>query len=234
MIVEKSQKLVELSQHKKSLQTFAGHLQTIQTRQKQITDAIAIIQPLVEALKAFRKRGINNIDLTQKVEPILSLVINASDNLQNNPDWILEPKNFKRNILMSQLVHLKTLLEDQLSQSWKNYYDEQMPLTNNEILNVLVRVEDFKETVRQIQNLERDLKNVIYPKNNAEFEKCELKIERFKHFWYSLNSDDFPEAILHFLQAASDQGSSLNLLTPEVQNWINQNGISDSFKIRLT
>jgi len=99
MLLEKSQELVELSQRKKSLQSFAANLQIIQTKQKQITEAVAAIQLLVEALKAFRQRGINNIDLTRKVESILSFVINAEENLQNNSEWILDNKNFKGNIL---------------------------------------------------------------------------------------------------------------------------------------
>ena len=66
MLLEKSQELIELSQRKKSLQNFAVHLKIIQTRQQQINDALATIKPLVEALTAFRQRGIDNINLTQK------------------------------------------------------------------------------------------------------------------------------------------------------------------------
>jgi hypothetical protein len=233
MLLEKSQELIELSKRRKSLQSFAANLQTIQTRQKQITDALATIQPLFEALKAFRQRGINNIDLTQNVEYILSFVINAEENLQKNSDWILDNKNFKGNFLKSNVDSLKTTLEQQLTQAWKSYRDQQMPSTNNEILNLLAKVEAFKNTVRDIQIIDREIKNVIYPKNNAEFAVYERKIEQLKYYWNSLSSDEVPEAVLHFLRAAANQGAPLNLLTPEVQDWINQHGISDSLKIRL-
>lgn len=233
MLLEKSQELIDLSQHRKSLQNFVGYLKTIQTRQKQIADALATIQPLVEALKAFRQRGINNIDLTQKVESILSFVINAEENLQNNSEWILDNKNFKGNILKSNIDSLKTTLEQQLSEAWKSYRDQQMPSTNNEILNLLAKVEVFKNTVRDIQIIDREIKNVIYPKNNAEFAVYERKIEQLKYYWNSLSSDEVPEAVLHFIRAAANQGAPLNLLTSEVQDWINQHGISDSLRIRL-
>jgi hypothetical protein len=233
MLLEKSQELVELSQRKKSLQSFAANLQIIQTRQKQITDALATIQPLVEALKAFRQRGINNIDLTHKADSILSFVINAENNLENDSEWILDNKNFKGNILKSNIENLKVTLEQQLSESWKSYRDQQMPSTNNEILNLLAKVEAFKNTVRDIQIIDREIKNVIYPKNSAEFAVYERKIEQLKYYWNSLSSDEVPEAVLHFLRAAANQGAPLNLLTPEVQDWINQHGISDSLKIRL-
>ncbi|WGV24607.1 hypothetical protein [Halotia branconii] len=233
MLLEKSQELIELSQKKQALRKNLDNLQIIKTRQKQITEAIATIQPLVEALKAFRQRGINNVDLVQKAEPILNFILNAEDNLQKNSEWILDNKNFKGNILKSQVENLKTTLEQQLSEAWKSYRDQQMPSTNNEILNLLAKVEAFKQTVRQIQIIDGEIKNVIYPKNNAEFAVWERKIEQLKYYWNSLSSDEVPEAVLHFLRAAANQGAPLNLLTPEVQDWINQHGISDSLKIRL-
>jgi len=232
MIIEKSRKLVELSQLKKTLQKSLDDLQNVQTRQKQITEAVAAIQPLVEVLKAFRQRGIT-IDLTHKADKLLNFIINIEDEFSSNPDWIFDPENFQGNILKSQVVYLKTQLKEQLSESWKSYRDQKMPSTNNEVLKVLAKLEAFKKTVLQIQIIDRDIKNVTYPKNNAEFEMYELKIEQLNYSWKSLKSDEFPEAVSHFLQAASDQGSPLTLLTPEVQDWINQNGISDSFKIRL-
>ncbi|BAY89820.1 MULTISPECIES: hypothetical protein [unclassified Tolypothrix] len=233
MLLEKSQELIELSQRKKSLQNFAANLQIIQTRQKQITDAVVTIQPLVEALKAFRQRGINNIDLTHKAESVLNFILNAEDNLQKNSDWILDNKNFKGSFLKSNIDSLKTTLEQQLSEAWKSYRDQQMPSTKNEILNLLAKVEAFKHTVLQIQIIDGEIKNVTYPKNNAEFAIYERKIEQLKYYWNTLSSDEVPEAVLHFLRAAANQGASLNLLTPEVQDWINQHGISDSLKIRL-
>jgi hypothetical protein len=233
MLLKKTQELNELSQRKKSLQKFASNYNTIQTRQKQVTDAIAIIQPLVEALTAFRQRGIDNINLTQKADLVLNFIIDAEDKLQKNSEWILEPKSFKGNILKSHIENLKVALEQQLSESWKSYRDQQMPSTNNEILNLLAKVEAFKQTVRQIQIIDKEVKNVIYPKNNAEFAIYESKIEQLKYYWNSLSSDEFPQSVLDFLRAAANQGAPLNLWTSEVQDWINQHGISDSLKIRL-
>lgn len=234
MLLKKTQELNELSQRKKSLQKFASNYNTIQTRQKQVTDAIAIIQPLVEALTAFRQRGIDNINLTQKADLVLNFIIDAEDKLQENSEWILEPKNFKGNILKSYIENLKVTLEQQLSESWKSYRDQKMPSTNNEILNLLAKVEAFKQTVRQIQIIDKEVKNFIYPKNNAEFAIYERKIEQLKYYWNSLSSDEVPQSVLDFLRAAANQGAPLNILTSEVQDWINQHGISDSFKIRLT
>ncbi|MEH2380424.1 MAG: hypothetical protein V7K27_16315 [Nostoc sp.] len=232
MLLEKSQELVDLSQRKKSLQSFAANLQIIQDRKNKVNDTIAAIQPLAEALQAFRQRGMIDIDLANKTDKILNLILNIEENLSNN-EWIFDINNTEINNLKSDAERLKNTLEQQLSKYWQRYRDQKMPSTNNEILNLLAKVEAFKQTVLQIQDIEKYLKNIRYPKNNADFAICELKIEQLKYSWKSLKSDDFPEAVSHFLQAVSEQGAPLNLLTPEVQDWINQHGISDSLKIRL-
>ncbi|MEH2286878.1 hypothetical protein [Nostoc sp.] len=234
MLLEKSQELIELSQRRKSLQNFAANLQIIQDRKNKINDTIAAIQPLAEGLQAFRQRGMIDIELANKTDKIVNLIIKIEEKLSNNNEWIFDIENIEINNLKSDAERLKNTLEQQLSKCWQRYRDQKMPSTNNEILNLLAKVEAFKQTVLQIQDIEKDLKNIRYPKNNAEFAICELKIEQLKHSWKSLKSDEFPEAVSHFLQAVSEEGADLSLLTPEVQDWINQNGISDSFKIRLT
>ncbi len=234
MLIEKSEELIKLSQRKKLLQKDVANLQTIQTRQQQIMELVAAIQPLMETLKAFREKDIINIDLTQKADDILNIIINIEDNFRNNSDWILDNKNFNGNILKSNIEKLKTTLEKQFAESWESYRNEQMPSTNNEILNLLSRVEAFKQIVLQIRIIDREIREVIYPKNGSEFAIYEGKIQQLQYYWNTLSSDEVPEDVLHFLRAAANQGASLNLLTPGVENWINQHGISDSLKIRLT
>ncbi len=93
MLIEKSQELIELSQRKKDLQKFANNLKTFQTRQKQINDAVVAIEPLVEALAAFRQRNIIDglsDNLTKRVDTLLTFVITAEEKFQNDPDWILD------------------------------------------------------------------------------------------------------------------------------------------------
>ena len=234
MLLKKSQQLIDLSQKKIALQHYANNLQAFQFRQKQITDAVAAIQPLIEAVRAFRKKGIADFDLTQKVDNILTFIINTEENFRQNRDWILDNTNFDGNTFKSKVESLKKNLEQQLYKAWKKYLDQNMPSTNNEMLTLLARVEAFQQTVQQIRILDGEIKQVIFPKNSDEFEIFEQRIAQLKQCWGSLSSDDVPEAVLRFLRAAANQGASLSLLTPEVQDWITRHGISNSLKITLT
>lgn len=137
------------------------------------------------------------------------------------------------NVLKSNIESLKKTLEQELNKVWKNYLHEYMPSTNNEILVLLSKIETFKHTVQEIQILDRDIKEINYPKNDSDFDKYERKIEQLKLSWNSLSSDEVSPEVLDFLKAAADQGAALSLWTPEVQDWIHRHNISDSLKIRL-
>ncbi|MTJ12777.1 hypothetical protein FJR11_09270 [Anabaena sp. UHCC 0187] len=233
MLIEKSQELIELSQRKNALQNYANNLQGFQTREEQISDFVTDIQLIVQAVKAFREKGISNITLDKKLDDLLNFIIHAEENFRKTPDWIIDTENFNAKILKKGIDNLTKTLEQQLSTNWQIYLSQNMPSTNHEMLNLLSKVQAFTHNVQRIQRLDKEIKQVIYPKNTQELELAQTRIEELKGCWNSLSSDEVPESVLCLLRAAANQGASLNLLTPEVLNWVNIYGIADSLKIRL-
>lgn len=230
MLLNKAQELVKLCEIKITKQKFASNFEAFQSKQKQINNAVNTICLVIEALKSFRQRGILN-DVVPTTSDLLAIITEAEKKFNENPDSIID---FKINTLNSRIETLKKTLEQQLSQSWKTYLDENMPSTNNEVLSVMAKFDEFKNTVNEIRNLDKEIKAVNYPKNDAEFTKYEGKIKRLKLCW-DVESDKFPETILQFLKDAANpnKGASLNSLTPEVKDWIERYNIYDSIKIRL-
>ena len=98
MLLEKSTQLIDLSQNKINLQTYATHLQGFQSRQEQIKQAVDGTLPLVQSLRAFRKKGIANLDLTQKAEILLTFIANVEEKFQADPQWIIDNENFNKKI----------------------------------------------------------------------------------------------------------------------------------------
>lgn len=234
MLLEQSQKLIELSQEKIALQKYANNLDGFKSRQQLISQAVTNITFFIRAFRAFRQRGLVTFDLTQKVDKLLEFITIAEENFQQNPEWILDNKNFKGNIFISSLEGLTKTLTQQLLQAWKNYLTLRMPSTNQEMLNLLGRVDAFKSTVQKIRNLDALIPREEFPKSCEEFDNIDRLIDQLRESWDSLSSDEAPEAVLRFLRATASQGASLTLLTPEVQDWITRHGISDSLRIRLT
>lgn len=232
MLLEKSQKLIKLSQDKIALQNYANNLDGFKSRQQLISQAVANVTPLVSAFRAFRQRGLVTFDLTQKVDKLLELITIAEENFQRNPEWILDNRNFKGNLFISSVDGLINTLKQQLSQAWKNYLAWRIS-TNQETLNLLGKIDCFKSTVQKIKTLDALIRREEFPKSCEEFENIDRLIDQLRESWESLSSDEVPESVLRFLRSAANQGASLTLLTPEVQDWIARHGISDSLRIRL-
>lgn len=233
MLIEKSQQLIQLSEHQIKLKNDADKLEGFETRQQQISQAVAAIEQLIGTLRTFRQKGIADFDLSQKAKALLDNVVAVEANFQENSDWILDSRNFKGNILKSNVEELTNLLKQQLIQAWKNYLFRRMPSANQEILNLLGRVEEFKTTVQRVRNINALIPREEFPKNNEEFENIERLIGQLQESWDSLSSEKVPDSVLQFLRAATNQGASLHLLTPEVKEWVHKHGIADSLRIRL-
>ena len=185
-------------------------------------------------MRLFRQKSIFTVDLTYKLEPLLKFISEAEENFKENSGWILDNNNFKENIFKSSVKELTKTLRQQLLEAWINYLAKKMPSTNQEMLNILGKVDAFKPTVQTIRNLDALIPREEFPKSLEEFDNIDRLIGQLKESWQSLSSDEVPEAVLRFLRAAASQGAPLTLLTPDVQEWIAHQGISDSLRIRLT
>ena len=236
MILQKSPQLIKLSQKQINLQNYAKNLQGFQSRQQQIEQAVAETIPLVQSLRAFRQKGITNFHLTQKAEILLTFIANVEAEFKKKPEWIIPNENFnnKKNFT-SRIEQLQNSLREQLNQSWWLYRRQKMPSTNNEILNLLDKVSAFKPTVQRIRSLDGHIQesNSI-PESSEDFERVDRQIEQLKQCWDRLDADEVPEAVLRFLRVAANEGATLGLLTPEVEDWLTKHRLIDSLRIRLT
>lgn len=234
MIQAKSQQLIELSEKKIALKKHANNLQGFQSRQTQIAQAVADIRPLISALKAFRLRGIADFDLNQKADTLLSIIVATETKFQENSEWIIDQTSFNYRTFKANVESLKNSLRQELSQAWKSYLAQHMPSTNNEMLNLLAEVEAFKATVQRIQRLDLQIQRVEFPNTSEDFERVDQLIDLLRQSWNSLSSDEVPEAVLGFLKAAANLGAPLDLLTPDVKDWLTRHRIAGSLRIRLT
>ena len=234
MITDKAKQLIELIEEKNKLYKYANQLDSFKTRQQQIEKAVSDILPFANTLRVFRQKNIVDCDLVQKVEKFLYSVNLILEKFKESPEWIVDSHNFNGNILERSIKGITNELNEQLIQAWENYLAEKMPSTNQEMLNVLVKIEAFRQSVQKIRDLNAQIQRQKLPQNYEEFEHIERLIDQLREHWLTLSSDDFPETVLHFLKATVDFGAPLSLLTPEVREWLDCHGISDSLRIRLT
>lgn len=234
MLTDRAKQLIELSEEKINLRKYGEQLDGFKTRQQQIEKAVLKLLPFANTLRVFRQKNIVDYNFAQKIESPLQFITQSIRKFTESPEWIIEAQNFDGNILERSIKGITNELDEQLTQAWRNYLVQAMPSTNQEMLNLLVRVEAFKPTVQIIRDLNDQIQHKKLPQNFEEFEHIERLINQLKEHWYSLSSDEVPETVLHFLKAAVDLGAPLNLLTPEVRYWLDCHFISDSLRIRLT
>lgn len=234
MLIEKSEKLYQKAQEKIKLQTYAEQLEGFQTRKNEIQEAVAKLSSLMESLRPFRDRALINLETTQKIDHFLQFIIQTETNFQNDPEWILDNKNFKGRQLNLGINKLVNFYEKELSEAWQYYLNKNVPTTNSDFLSLLGQVPNFKQTVQRIEQLKQNIPKDHYPKNEKEFTNVEEVIQSLQNVWETLSAEEVPDSVLKFLRATANQGASLDLLTPEVQAWIEEYGISDSLRIRLT
>lgn len=234
MLTSRAKQLIELSEEKLKLQKYTSQIESLKTRQQQVEKAVSELLPLANTLRVFRQKNIISGDFVQKTDQFLHFVNRSLEKFTESPDWIIDSQNFNGNILDKSVKSVTNELEQQIGQAWKNYLLQRMPSTNQEMLNVLGRIEAFKPTVQRIRDLSEQIQNKKIPQNSDDFEHTERLIDQLKEHWNSLSSDEVPETVLHFLKAAVGLGAALNLLTPEVRDWLERHNIADTLRIRLT
>ncbi|NJO52700.1 MAG: hypothetical protein HC840_28570 [Leptolyngbyaceae cyanobacterium RM2_2_4] len=224
MLIDDCIQLSRASQNASDLKKYAADLNKFRDRQGKIEPLVQELSPLVTALRTFRERGLANFDCGQKSDELLREVTTTLAEFQKNRGWLIE--QFKSTKLKNKVSALKSELEGYLKQAWGNYKRQRIPNTNDELLGLLAKIETFKPTVQSIQRLLNQLKAVDFPKDAQQFEKIDQEIDDLSTAWKSLKSNEVPEAVLNFLRSAATHGATIDLLTPEVQNWLNEHGIS--------
>lgn len=232
MFLEDCQKLSQQVQNVVALKKYATDLGKFRDRQNRIEPLVEELHSLVIALKAFREKGLGNFDCTQKADELLKEVATTLMEFRKDRGWLIE--KFKSNTLQIKVTAIRNELETYLKQGWAEYKKQHMPNTNNELLELLARIETFKPTVQTIQRLLNQLKVIDFPKDSQQFKQIDRAIDNLTTAWNSLKSNEVPEVVLNFLRAAATHGATIDLLTSEVQNWLNEHGISRFFYIRLS
>ncbi|MBW4558089.1 MAG: hypothetical protein KME59_19575 [Trichormus sp. ATA11-4-KO1] len=230
---DKCQHLIDLSKIKLDLKKYADQLDGFTSRQEEITKAVQEIKPLMIAVRAFKQKNIINFDVNQKLDKLLNFVKIAEDNFRNDPESIIDNNKFNGKTFSRDIVSLKNSLHQSLIQAWKSYLNQYLPSTKKEMLEIFAEVVTLRSTIHKIYTLDKQIQEVEFPKNSEEFDRIDNLINELRLCVDSLNSDQIPEDVQNFLKTAATQGATIDLLTPEVKEWLIQHRLISSLRIRL-
>lgn len=232
MFLEDCRKLSQQAQDVGVLKKYATDLGKFRNREEQIQALVKELSPLVAGLQAFKAKGIYEFSADQKADQFLKEIIAVSSKFSEDKGFLIG-EEFKIVSLNSKSKFLKDFLESELSQAWQTYKKEELPTTNRELLDLLEKISTFSPTVQKVKSLLIYLETMKFPGNENQFKQVDGFISELSNAWNSLQSNEVPESVLNFLKATSTIGASLDSLTPEVEAWLKDKGITRLFQIKL-
>lgn len=232
MLLEDCQKLSQQAQDIGLLKKYATDLGKYRNREDQIQALVKELSPLVEALQAFKAKGINKFTVDQKADQLLKEIVATLSKFSEDKGFLVG-EEFRIVALNSKSKALKDSLESELSQAWQTYKKEELPATNRELLDLLEKISTFRPTVQKVKSILMRLESMKFPGNENQFKQVDDFISGLSNAWNSLQSNEVPESALNFLKATSTIGASLDSLTPEVEAWLKDKGITRLFQIKL-
>lgn len=236
MLLEKARQLTEAARKSIEYRKYLEHRQGFETRYQAIDRERKELNELVESLRLFRQRALITSDFQPKVKSALEMIDRAVEQVPNDPSWILDNQNFNAQQLKKSLDDLKTEIRKQLSREWKKYIDRQISNINSDTFDLFRNIDALKPQIQEISRLydqiERE-KNQL-PRYDRQFENTDDLIRQITRAWNDLGADHVPEAVQAFLKSAtSNAGASFKLYTPEVQDWLTEQGLTKHLRIRL-
>ena len=232
MLLEDCQQLSQHAQDIGVLKKYATDLGKFRSREDQIQSLVKELSPLVVALQAFKVKDINNFTVDQKADQFLKEIIATLSKFSEDKGFLIR-EDFKIAALNSKFKVLKDSLEVELSQAWQTYKKEELPTTNSELIDLLEKISTFRPTVQKVKSILMRLEAMKFPANENQFKQVDNSISELSDAWNSLQSNEVPESVLNFLKATSTIGASLDSLTPEVEAWLRDKGITRLFQVRL-
>lgn len=233
MIQTKADQLVEQLARLKNLRENLDELRAFDTRLQQIKDLVIRLQPLVDTNDVFMIKGIGNVDLGLLGDELRVIVRETQDVVRERPSLLRSPGSISA--LEGKAKRFSRELEAGLSEVWRNYMIRTLPLMDEDLLQLLGRINVFNDAVATIRQIAFKIKQFegSPPRTVRRFEQFEQLVEELKLAWSELGGGPVPPAVRDFLKAVITTGASLDLLTAEVREWLDKHKIASSFRIKL-
>ena len=232
MILEKINTLEDLLKERREAQNNVNKITAYSTRLEELQTIVAETEPLVKTCTVLRRNGIGDFVGIEMINDAVTYLSELKVKYYENPDHIIQAGATQQ--LKQSFSYYREILRNNLESSWKQYVETKNPVINEELLNVLSRINAFKSTVEKVRKLNSKIEEMksTLPENQSDIDNFLSIIHSLNETWQKLGSDNVPGEVLEFLKAAvSPRGADLNLLTDEVRVWLKMNDVIHSFRI---
>lgn len=234
-IAKRADALREQAERKGRLQEQQERLTDFQSRERDFRQRAQRLGRLMQTYRLFEKQEVDVEETHGMVGKTLDLLRRVRSRFREDSAYVIDPQGSLRSLWRKIDSHCKGL-RLRLKKGWGRYIQEHAPGQDEEVLNVLGRIPDFEKSVRRIrtQASRIEQKKGKLPRTEDDLEAIHDLSQSIEEAWQSIGSSELSEEVLAFLKAAaSTAGASLDLLTPEVRDWLEHEGLNESFAVRV-
>lgn len=119
--------------------------------------------------------------------------------------------------------------------AWEAHVAAALPQVRGDLLQVLSRVPALRTRAEQFRTLlaQAEARASSVPRSAAEVAAFTALAASCHAAWQALDAEEMPSGVAPFVQAATSiQGASLDLLTEDVETWLEEHKLLSSFVVR--
>lgn len=210
------------------------YLDAFRERQRKLEQLIDTITPSIHSYQLFQEYDIGNLDhLDSYMEQVRTLVISMRGDFVLKAEWIIEPQVLTE--LTRKVQYLKEMICRELQNLWDQYIDRHRPAIQEDLLNTLSGISNFREKITTIQlllNNMHQLKKVL-PNNKDDIDAIANISSSISREWVEMGAFNIPDDVRFFLQqTTSSSGAGLSAYTETVRLWLETHQLLSHFSIR--
>jgi hypothetical protein len=234
MIVQQAEYIESLLYRKDQLVRDKQNVTAYKTRLQQLQTLTTKMINVMQTLTVFRSLGLETgtEPLDSYAEQIYQLITEMKTRFSRDAEWMKEAGSLDD--LKRKIDDYTKKMTEQLRVSWKAYVERELPSLPTDVLSVLDKIPAFRQTVQGIREAYVQLYRLqeTLPKTVEEVTNIDEVKQGMKALWDKLGGDNVPPEVLQFLRMASLQGGAgLELYNENIKTWLEQQGLSTSFRI---
>ena len=194
------------------------------------------VRPLAEKMSVLREEGIDVEYQGKNLNQVLERIERVKAEFEDDASWIIQPENDLSDLEKWIRERHRDKIQRRIQSAWRDYYQDQVSDLSDDLLHVLKKFDDFRESVQTIQKISDQLQGWKGepPQTKDSLETFQKLAETRQSTWEELRSDEMSEDVLNFLVEAGTEGATVDQLTDEVHTWLERNDLLDHVRIRLT
>lgn len=236
MLLDRAKELRSKIDKFQKVKTAASNAQPFDTRARQFSDVgkrihelRGVIASMDDADIAVNFQAANATALAEKASQLRA-------QLAEDPTVIHDPPFDLKHEFVDRLLAIAEAGRVTAAERWSSYIRERANLGSEETLKVLAALPQLKECVGRIRKNRSEL--ILLSKtlpNDPKAVLAQVKglVDEAQAEWSKLQANDIPQEVIAFIRQSASEGAPLATLKPSIVSWLNERGLTDSFRVRL-